>query len=132
MMPKPTGIIRSPFKSMNEAPRQGRFSDAVGEVLIFEEYKSGLDGLQECSHIILIYWMHKAKRNVLKVIPPGSNECKGVFATRSPHRPNPIGLTVVNLLEIRKNVLVVKGIDAIDKTPLIDIKPFFKDVDCIS
>lgn len=128
---KPIGIIRSPYRSMDDAPRQGRFSDKISEIIVFDEYKDGLDGLDECSHIIVLYWMNRANRTKLKVVPPGKMEERGVFSTRSPSRPNPIGLCVVEVVEISGNVLKVRWLDALDGSPLLDIKKYSPEVDCV-
>ncbi len=127
---KPIGIIRSPYKTMNDAPHQGRFSDVVCEIEIFEEYSAGLRDIELCTHLIILYWLHKAKRDTLIAIPPHDNKTHGVFATRSPHRPNPIGFAAVELIERKGNILKVRGLDAIDLTPVIDIKPYSSEIDC--
>jgi len=122
MFLKPIGIIHTPFK--DTAPKQTIYSNAEGIVEIFEKYKEGLNGLEKYSHIILIYYFHLSKDYELVV------NGKGVFATRSPRRPNPIGLSVVRLKKIDGRKLIVENIDVIDKTPLIDIKPFIPEIDC--
>ncbi|MEM4472735.1 MAG: tRNA (N6-threonylcarbamoyladenosine(37)-N6)-methyltransferase TrmO [Archaeoglobaceae archaeon] len=128
---KPIGIIRSPYKTLEEAPHQGRFSNEIFEIHVFEEYSEGLKDLETCSHLIVLYWLHLADRNKLIAIPPHDRKEHGVFATRSPHRPNPIGFAVVELLERKGNVLKVRWLDAIDGTPVLDIKPYSKELDCV-
>ncbi len=128
---KQIGIIKSPYKALSEAPHQGRHSDEVFELHVFDEYVEGLQDVELCTHLIVLYWLHKARRDVLIVKPPHDDKLHGVFSTRSPSRPNPIGFAVVELLERRGNVLVVKGLDAIDGTPLIDIKPYSTELDCV-
>jgi conserved hypothetical protein TIGR00104 len=88
--------------------------------------EEGLDGLEEYSHIIVVYWMHKADRAVLKARPWGVERYPlvGIFATRSPHRPNPIGITVAELVSIEKPIIRVRGLDALTGTPVLDIKPY--------
>ncbi|XRO77088.1 tRNA (N6-threonylcarbamoyladenosine(37)-N6)-methyltransferase TrmO [Methanocaldococcus sp. 10A] len=103
---------------------------------IFDEYIDGLDGLKERDYIIILLWFHKSddeeKRKILKVHPKGNikNPLKGVFATRSPYRPNPIGRYTVKIHKINKNKIFIDKIDAYDKTPIIDIKIFSEELDC--
>ncbi len=127
MILKQIGVIKSRFKDLNEAPRQGTLSGEIGEVVVFEEYAEGLKGIENYRYLILLYWMHLSNREVLFV----KERNRGVFATRSPNRPNPIGFSVVKLVNVNGNVLTVKGVDAIDGTPLLDIKPYYPEVDCI-
>jgi tRNA-Thr(GGU) m(6)t(6)A37 methyltransferase TsaA len=101
----------------------------TSEIIIKEDLKEALSRIDEFSHIIVIYWMHKlppSQRSIIKVHPKGNHTLPlvGVFASRSPARPNPIGITTVKLLERRSNVLKVTGLDAIDGTPVLDIKPY--------
>ena len=124
---KPIGIIHSPFQSGAETPIQPSRSRANGQVEVFKEYQEGLEDIEGFSHIILIYWFHKSKGYSLKVKPFLDDTLRGVFATRAPSRPNQIGLSVVRLLERKENILYVKGIDVLDGTPLIDIKPHVPD-----
>lgn len=128
---KPIGIIHSPYKSLEEAPHQGGTVKTICEIEIFKEYEEGLKDIEGCSHLILLYWLHKADRNRLIVYPPHDLKPHGVFATRAPHRPNPIGFCIAKLVERKGNILKVKGLDAIDGTPLIDIKPFSPKLDFI-
>jgi len=121
---KPIGIIHSPFKSKEETPIQSFRSKAIGEVEIFKEYEDGLKDIEGFSHIILIYWFHKSKGYNLRVKPFLDDQLKGLFATRAPRRPNQIGLSAVRLLNRKENILYVRGIDVIDGTPLLDIKPY--------
>ncbi|XRO74741.1 tRNA (N6-threonylcarbamoyladenosine(37)-N6)-methyltransferase TrmO [Methanocaldococcus sp. 28A] len=103
---------------------------------IFDEYIDGLEGLKEGNYIIILLWFHKSddeeKRKILKVRPKGNikNPLKGVFATRSPYRPNPIGKYTVKIRKINKNKIFIDKIDAYDKTPIIDIKIFSEELDC--
>ncbi|MCS7121121.1 MAG: tRNA (N6-threonylcarbamoyladenosine(37)-N6)-methyltransferase TrmO [Archaeoglobaceae archaeon] len=127
----PIGMIRSPYKSLNEAPRQGRFSEDVCVLEIFEEYEKGLTMIENCKYIIVLYWLHLADRTKLTAVPPHEGVEKGVFATRSQNRPNPIGLSVVKLLRRNGRFLEVIWIDAIDGTPVLDIKPYSKELDCV-
>ncbi|CAB3288513.1 TsaA-like domain-containing protein [Methanocaldococcus lauensis] len=103
---------------------------------IFDEYIDGLEGLKEGNYIIILLWFHKnddeEKRKILKVHPKKNlkNPLKGVFATRSPYRPNPIGKYTVKIHKINKNKIIIDKIDAYDKTPIIDIKIFSEELDC--
>jgi len=123
------GIIHTPFREMGEVPRQSALAEAICEVEVFKEYEEGLKDIETFSHIFVLYWLHKSEGFSLLVKTPWDDAPHGVFATRSPRRPNPIGISVVKLIERRGNVLVVSGIDAIDGTPLIDIKPFIPEFD---
>lgn len=124
MKVEPIGIIRSPFKSKKEAPTQNYRSQAIGRVEVYKKYKGGLKDIEGFSHLILIYRFHKSRGFKLLVKPFLDNELRGLFATRYPRRPNQIGVTVVRLLRKQENILIVEGIEALDKTPLIDIKPY--------
>ena len=101
----------------------------IAEIVLREELMEAVEGIKGFSHLFIIFWMHKIsnqERKILKVHPRGRNELPllGVFATRTPHRPNPIGLTLVELVEVKGNVLTVRGLDAFNGTPVLDIKPF--------
>jgi len=137
VMPKPLamelkaiGVVSNGIK---QAMRHG-WREVVSEITINRELTEALDGLEDFSHIIVLYWMHQlpeGRKLSLKVHPMGNPELPltGRFATRSPSRPNPIGQATVELLGRRANVLKVKGLDAIDGTPVIDIKPFIPGYD---
>ncbi|MGQ4915463.1 MAG: tRNA (N6-threonylcarbamoyladenosine(37)-N6)-methyltransferase TrmO [Candidatus Asgardarchaeia archaeon] len=127
---KPIGIIHSPFKEPKGVPIQPTAAIGVeGTVEIFPEYVEGLDDLEGFSHIILIYHFHLAKKASLKVKPYMDNKLHGVFATRSPSRPNPIGISTVRLVKIARNILYIKDVDILDGTPLLDIKPYVPEFD---
>jgi tRNA-Thr(GGU) m(6)t(6)A37 methyltransferase TsaA len=125
------GVIKSPFKDKAGSPRQGRNSDETSEIIIFEDYADALDSIDQHKYLYILYWLDKAERDKLKVIPPGQSEKKGVFSIRAPIRPNPIALCLVKVLKIEGNSIFVKWSDALDGSPLIDIKPFIKDLDCV-
>ena len=127
---EPIGIIHTPFK--DKAPIQPIFSDEKGIVEVYEKYKDGLKDLDEFSHIILVYHFHLSKPYKLHAKPYLSDELKGIFAIRSPNRPNPIGISVVKLEKIEGTKLFVKNIDILDGTPLLDIKPYVPEFDCIN
>lgn len=125
----PIGYVRSPYKKHGDAPRQGRLSDVVSEIVIDPAYREGLLGLEGRKHLFVLCWFDKADRGTLQAIPPGSTVTQGVFAIRSPDRPNPVSICLVDLLGIDDGVLRVRGLDAFDGTPVIDIKPYFADID---
>mgnify|MGYP001056637982 CR=1 FL=1 len=126
---KPIGIIHSPYMDRGEAPRQGCGREEICQVEVFKEFEEGLKDIERFSHIILIYWFHKSRGYSLTVTPSWDTKPHGLFTTRSPDRPCPLGLCVVELVAREKNILKVKGLDAIDGTPLLDIKPYFPSVD---
>lgn len=128
----PIGIIHSPFKTKEEAPFQGRFSQETMEIEIYPEYTVGLKDIEEASHLIVLYWSDRARRDMLRVKSPHGPDVHGVFACRSPSRPNPVAFSVVELLDRKRNHLVVRGLDALDGTPLLDIKPYSSRVDSIA
>jgi tRNA (adenine37-N6)-methyltransferase len=128
---KPIGTVRSPVK---ERERRDA-SDVIAEIIIDPEFAEGLEGVEDFSHLTVIYYMHKSRKPApLKVHPKYRKEPTpiGVFASRSPDRPNALGKTIVKILERRENVLKVKGLDAIDGTPVIDIKPYIPDIDSVT
>jgi tRNA-Thr(GGU) m(6)t(6)A37 methyltransferase TsaA len=126
---KPIGIIHSPYKNRGEAPYQCYKSDKISQIEVFKEFEEGLKDIEGFSHIVVIFWFHKSQGYHLLVKTPWDDILHGLFATRSPHRPCPLGLTVVELVAREKNILKVKGLDAIDGTPLLDIKPYIPSVD---
>lgn len=128
---KPIGIINSPYKKKEDAPRQGRYLDEISYITVFDEYKEGLQNIESKKYYYILYWLDRAERDKLKGIPPGKTEEKGVFSIRSPARPNPIALCLVELINVERNVLTVKWLDALDGSPLLDIKPFWPETDCI-
>lgn len=129
-MIKPIGVIYSPFKELEKMPIQPKSAvGEVGRVVLDDEYLDGLQDLEGFSHIYLIYTFHKCKTTKLKVIPFVDVVERGVFATRAPVRPNHIGLSVVRLLEVKGNTLLIEGVDVLDGTPLLDIKPYVAKFD---
>ncbi|MEE4167241.1 MAG: tRNA (N6-threonylcarbamoyladenosine(37)-N6)-methyltransferase TrmO [Desulfocapsaceae bacterium] len=127
------GVIRSPFEVLANMPVQPRGAANIkGEVIVDPAYQEGLADLDGFSHIYILYHFHQARRTELKVIPFMDDTLRGVFSTRSPLRPNHIGLSLVELLEVRENRLVVCGIDVLDNTPLLDIKPYIAVFDRVA
>lgn len=125
----PIGHVRSRYKKRGDAPRQGRLSETVSEIVIDPAYKTGLFRIEGEKHLFVLCWFDRADRTVLRATPPHKNGEYGVFATRSPDRPNPVALSVVDLLGIHGGILEVRGLDALDGTPVIDIKPYVKEID---
>lgn len=128
---RPIGYVQSPYKEKKDAPRQGRLSDTVSEIVIDEQYLPGLCDVEKKSHLIILSWFDRSDRTLLKARPRNEGREHGVFATRSPNRPNPVAFSVVDLLGREGNVLQVRGLDALDGTPVIDIKPYSPDIDCV-
>jgi tRNA (adenine37-N6)-methyltransferase len=128
---RPIGIIHTPFKRREECPFQGAKGKAMGEILIDQHLLPALKDLSGVTHLFLLTFMHLADRKRLQTVTPHGPEIRGTFATRSPHRPNPIGLTVVELLKIDGHRLRVRGVDCLDGTPVIDIKPYVAEIDAV-
>jgi len=128
----PIGIIRSEHKKPEETPIQPAYARGVpGRVEVLEEYAEGLRDLDDFSHLYLVYHFHEAASAELVVVPCLDDVERGVFATRSPCRPNPIGISIVRLLRRQGNVLFVEDLDVLDGTPLLDIKPYVARFDRI-
>ena len=122
---KKIGVIRTPYAEAAAAPPPGKFEpEAPGTVEVFDEYAPGLQDLEGFSHITLLYYFHRAASEELVVKPYLDDARHGVFATRHPRRPNHLGMTTVRLVERRGNVLAVAGVDMLDGTPLLDVKPY--------
>jgi formylmethanofuran dehydrogenase subunit E len=126
---KPIGIIHSPYKKRGKTPYHGYKSEEISQIEVFKEFEEGLQDIGGFSHIIVIYWFHESQGYHLLVKTPWDDIPHGLFTTRSPHRPCPLGLTIVELVVSEKNILTVKGLDAIDGTPLLDIKPYIPSID---
>ncbi|MCX6031919.1 MAG: tRNA (N6-threonylcarbamoyladenosine(37)-N6)-methyltransferase TrmO [Chloroflexi bacterium] len=126
---QPIGVIRTPFAEEDAIPIQPIFSQAVSQVEVYQEYAEGLQDIEGFSHIILLYALHRSSGYALRVKPFLDRHLRGIFATRHPHRPNPIGLSVVRLAARHGAILEVEGIDVLDGTPLLDIKPYVPEFD---
>jgi len=126
----PIGVVRSPYCSRKDAPRQGRLSETISEIVVFDAFREGIRDLADHRFLFVLTWFHEADRGVLAATPPAEQRSHGVFSTRSPDRPNPIGLCLVKLLELEGLVLRVQWLDAIDGTPVLDIKPCHRPLDC--
>ena len=124
------GIIHSPHKQLSEIPIQPVFcKDIEGLVVLHDMYTEGLNDLDEFSHIYLFYHFHHSQKTCLSLSPYLSDEKHGIFATRAPHRPNKLGMSLVRLDRIENNILHVRDLDILDGTPLLDIKPYIQRFD---
>lgn len=127
---RPIGIIHTPFTDPEGMPIQPTGAAGVeGRVEVFEEYRPGLKDLEGFSHVVLLYHFHRSRSFQLEVVPFLDKVVRGLFATRAPRRPNPIGLSVVRLERIEDGVLLVQNVDILDRTPLLDIKPYVPEFD---
>ncbi|MCD6542931.1 MAG: tRNA (N6-threonylcarbamoyladenosine(37)-N6)-methyltransferase TrmO [Flavobacteriaceae bacterium] len=127
---QPIGLVHSPFKEPKGTPIQASGAKGIqGKIEVFQEFTEGLKDLEGFSHIILIYHLHLIKESRIEVKPFLDKNTHGIFATRAPGRPNSIGISVVRLVSIDKNILTVKDFDIIDGTPLLDIKPYISEFD---
>ena len=123
------GRIRTPWKERKDCPKNARESEAVCAVELDQRFAEGLKDVETCSHLVLLYWMDRAPRNLVVQVPGDYGSRHGTFALRSPARPNPIAMSVVKLLGIEGNELRVVGLDCLDGTPLLDIKPYVPEFD---
>src|SRR5262250_3099989 len=126
---RPIGFVRSPYRTTSQVPKGlGAKHDAEGVLEILEEFEIGLTDIEGFSHLIVVWAFDRSEGFELLGTPPSDNRPHGVFATRSPRRPNPIGLTVVELLGRSGPKLHVRGIDMLDQTPILDIKPYLSSI----
>lgn len=129
---QPIGYIRTPFTELADMPIQPKGAqDVTGTIEVKDEFVEGLKDLDGFSHAYLIYAFHKASRSALTVVPFMDTVERGVFSTRSPLRPNPIGLSIVEITGVRENKVFLRGIDVLDGTPLLDIKPYIENFDSV-
>lgn len=126
---RPIGVIHSPFTDKRQTPIQASRSQAIGQVEVYPEFAEGLQDIEGFSYIILLYVFHESSGYALRVKPFLDDQLHGLFATRYPGRPNQIGLSVVKLLARRGAMLEVEGVDVLDNTPLLDIKPYIPEFD---
>ena len=127
----PIGIIHSPYQQRGDAPRQGRASETISEIEVFDQYADGLLMADKASHLIVLYWGNRSRRDVLQSATPFSEKPVGVFATRSPNRPNPIAFCIAEILKIEGNRLTVRGVDALEGSPLLDLKVYSAQIDSV-
>lgn len=127
----PIGRVRSPFRDPGEAPRQGREAAVESIIEVEPAYLEALEGVDQWERLMVVCWLHRADRGRLKVHPRMNpkNPLTGVFATRSPSRPNPLAIYTADLLEVRGTALRVRGLDALDGTPVVDIRPHISRLD---
>ncbi len=125
------GRIHTPWKRREECPKNPRESDALCTIELDPRWVEGLRGLDSVSHVVVLYWMDQARRDLVLQAPHHYAELRGTFALRSPVRPNPIAVSVARLIRIDGNVLSVVGLDCLDNTPLLDIKPYFASTDSV-
>ena len=123
------GHIRTPWHSPKECPRNAMETDEICTIELDPVYADGLRSIEGCSHLILLYWLDGAGRDLLLQKPPIDDKLHGTFSIRSPNRPNPIGLSVADLISVDGNVLKIRHIDCVNGTPLLDIKPYFASSD---
>jgi tRNA (adenine37-N6)-methyltransferase len=130
---QPIGVIHTPFITPENMPIQNAGANGIkGTIEIFPEYAKGLKDIEGFSNLILLYHLHQVKNYSLNVIPFLDTIEHGIFATRSPIRPNAIGLTIVKLIELKGCMLTIEGIDMLNQTPLLDIKPYLPEVDALN
>ncbi len=129
---KPIGIIHTRFKSLKGIPIQSSLSESNGTIEIFPEYQAGLKDLDGFSHMYCLYFFDMVKLPVPLISKPFlDNESRGVFAIRTPFRPNPLGLSILEVQGIKENLIHVKNVDILDNTPILDIKPYISEFDSI-
>jgi tRNA (adenine37-N6)-methyltransferase len=127
----PVGVIRSPYRGSGDAPRQGAGTMVVSTVEVYPEFAAAMGGMEGINHIWVLYWMDRAERHLLTVRRPGWSEERPVFTVRSPARPNPIALSVGKIQSVEGSVITVTGLEALDGSLVIDIKPYIRGLDCI-
>jgi tRNA-Thr(GGU) m(6)t(6)A37 methyltransferase TsaA len=125
------GRIRTPWRRREDCPKNARESDAVCTLEIDPRWAQALAGVESCTHLVVLYWMNRSRRDLVLQIPRHYGEGRGTFALRSPARPNPIAMSVVRLLRREGTSLSVAGLDCLDDTPLLDIKPYFASTDAV-
>jgi tRNA-Thr(GGU) m(6)t(6)A37 methyltransferase TsaA len=123
------GRIRTPWTTREQCPKNARESDAVCTIEVDERYAAALAGVESCSHLLVLYWMNRSRRDLVLQVPRSDRQQRGTFALRSPARPNPIAASVSTLLQVEGTRLSVIGLDCLDGTPLLDIKPYFASTD---
>lgn len=117
------GRIHTPWKSRMDCPRQGRADGPTCRIEVFAPWTDALEGVAEFARLEVLYWLHRSRRDLVRQSPRDDGATRGTFALRSPVRPNPIGTSIVTLVGIEGTTLLVRGLDCLDGTPLIDIKP---------
>ena len=126
------GRIRTPWTRREDCPKNARESEAVCSIEVDPRWAAALAGVESCSHLVVLYWMNRSRRDLVLQVPHHYGVGRGTFALRSPARPNPIALSVVRLVRLDGSKLSVIGLDCLDDTPLIDIKPYFASTDAVA
>jgi tRNA-Thr(GGU) m(6)t(6)A37 methyltransferase TsaA len=126
------GRILTPWKRREECPKNARESDAICTIEVDQRWAEGLKGVESCTHLVVLYWMDRSRRDLVLQAPRHYGEQRGTFALRSPARPNPIAMSVVRLVRLEGNELQVVGLDCLDGTPLLDLKPYFPSTDAVT
>jgi len=126
------GRIRTPWKTRDECPKNARESEAVCTIEVDPRWAQALTGVGTCTHLVVLYWMNRSRRDLVLQMPRHYAIGRGTFALRSPARPNPIAMSVVRLVGIEGTRLSVVGLDCLDDTPLVDIKPYFASTDSVT
>jgi tRNA-Thr(GGU) m(6)t(6)A37 methyltransferase TsaA len=126
------GRIRTPWKSRKDCPKNARESEAVCTIEVDPRWAQALKDVETCSHVVLLYWMDRSRRDIVLQMPRHYSEQRGTFALRSPARPNPIAMSVVRLVKVEGTRLEVVGLDCLDGTALLDIKPYFASTDAVA
>jgi tRNA-Thr(GGU) m(6)t(6)A37 methyltransferase TsaA len=125
------GRIRTPWTRREQCPKNARESDAVCTIEVEQRFAQALTGIETCSHLLVLYWMDKSRRDLVLQVPRNRSGTRGTFALRSPARPNPIAASVARLLRVDGTRLSVVGLDCLDGTPLVDLKPYFASTDAV-
>jgi tRNA-Thr(GGU) m(6)t(6)A37 methyltransferase TsaA len=125
------GRIRTPWKTRDDCPKNARQSDAPCTIEVAAPFAPGLAGVESCSHVVVLYWMERARRDLVVQMPHHYGTGRGTFALRSPARPNPIAMSVARLVRVGGNRLTVIGLDCLDGTALLDLKPYFASTDAV-
>ena len=126
------GRIRTPWTRREDCPKNARESDAICTLAIDPRWARALTNVESCSHLVVLYWMNRSRRDLVLQVPRHYGVPRGTFALRSPARPNPIAMSVVRLVGVDGTRLSVTGLDCLDNTPLLDIKPYFASTDAVS
>jgi tRNA-Thr(GGU) m(6)t(6)A37 methyltransferase TsaA len=125
------GRIRTPWTNRDDCPKNARESEAVCSIEVDARWAAALTEIEICSHVLVLYWMHEARRDLVLQVPRHLGQPRGTFALRSPVRPNPVAASVARLLAVDGTRLSVVGLDCLDGTPLVDLKPYFASTDAV-
>ena len=126
------GRIRTPWTDRENCPKNARESDAICTIEVDPRWAPALRGVETCTHLVVLYWMDRSRRDLVIQVPRHYGVGRGTFALRSPARPNPIAMSVARLLGVDESRLSVSGLDCLDGTPLLDIKPYFASTDSVA